>query len=688
MSQGSNKNKRKRHREKNNSALEGNQRSSSTSPPLKMAAVTGSSQKMDEIIEKNSEKGKSLSVLEGDRSDKQCVKLDKQSGTPQQSDIPSMSDAVKPIMSDASQPNLSQLNLSPQPPAELLDNSQNSGASNDTGIDSNDSILTVIDQSDSRGEGNQDGSSGGSSDDSDSDSEEEEDNFEHSQRELGSVRRNRSNSMPDTLLNGQLGDWYSGRITRSQSSAKDNYIVQAITREILDLKQHMMREMSKKTKTLSGKIAGLEKKMFALNTEQGLKIGKVEASVELLEKGQKELDTKIESKIKAVNCRFETQQQAITKVKNSVIEWNNKQKTLDDTVKTVKGEYGKINGKLNQNITEIGKLSGNLEQYKVAQNELKKEQDERIKKTEGRVEKHKKEILTVQDDVSALKRKVHGLETGKIVRQNNTEDTEMVVEEGETQKNAQSVSNLYKEDLETEKKKVKELESRLAEMEAKLNANLPAPCDDVPKCLIAYNVHYQEEENLLEKCTRLIAFIHPQALPVLDCKRIGNGTVENPPMCKIALSDVGKKVSVLQHRQCIKECPEFSNVTLRPSRDHLERQMRKNFATLSRNVPGLNNRFRMTSHSLLVERNGSEDYSESDSRESSQDRGRGSRGRNGRRGRGSSRVRGARGSYGRGRGGVRGRGRGDINNREYHYSDSDYPSLNNNSTSGEHSNEY
>ena len=57
--------------------------------------------------------------------------------------------------------------------------------------------------------------------------------------------------------------------------------------------------------------------------------------------------------------------------------------------------------------------------------------------------------------------------------------------------------------------------------------------------LIAYNVHYREEENLLEKCTRLIAFIHPQALPVLDCKRIGNGTVENPPMCTIALGDVG-----------------------------------------------------------------------------------------------------------------------------------------------------
>ena len=671
MSQSSNNQGRKRHRQKKSEVSDLN-RSSSTSPPYKMAAITGSGEILSQIDSKKIVTDNLTVVNDFTNREEDNVKLD--------------------LVSDGDKGD-----LTPPQDETFFDTSQDisqlSVGSADTGIQSDDSVLTVINAED-----NDILLANGRDGQNESGDHKDEDKVKN--RSIGrGGRRNRSNSLPDAIIGSQIGEWCSGRVTRSQTSAKDNYIVQAITREIFELKTDMMSEMSKENKKLGEKINSMERKMLKLNTETVLRLGTVEASVKSmearhteLEKKQSELDGIIDTKVKAINVRFEEQQQAITKVKKSVSDWNKKEKERDDSVKKVNDDYRQINNKLNVNGNRINQVNDNLEKYKLEQSTVKAGIDEKIRKAELNIESQKKDLNLIKQDMSKIKAKV--LKPGPGTDSDPGEGQAGFGFVGD-HVGAQSIDMVSKQELDAERNKVKEMEERLNDMEKKLKATIPAPCDDVPKCLIAYNIHYQEGENLLAKCTRLIGYIHPQALPVVDCKRIGKGSVENPPMCKIALSDVSKKVLVLQNRQIIRDCAEFSHVTMRPSRDHLERQMRKNFATLTKSVPGINNRFRMTSHSLLVDRDRSGER-EGDGYDGEDDgdtlpinRGRGDRGNGqGRRGNSRGRVgRGGRGRYTRGRGSRgQGRPRSDRGGRgvtnsgssEYQYSDSEFPGLNSN----------
>ena len=615
MSQGTSNITRKRPRAKKVHTNDAEIVSPTTSPPEKMAARTGSTEKTENLLVKLDQNQDQTVSEDNINVSSQALKLDTGS-LGDSGNIPPLGELDSTVSSVTS---------------------QDSQDSQDTGFSSEDSVSTVIDCEIGStgacaidflgGEKTSDKAADSESEgDSDSDDDEDEDNDMNSRLSVENTRVLRSDlkqsqNVPGNSGNCDIPQSDFPRRARSNSIAgpnpcmeaisdnvKENFIVKAITREILELKVHMRKQLNSKTKKLeknfNKRVSELDEKWSKQDEEWNKKVSELDAQLKACEEKDIVLDNKIDSEVKKVNVRFETQQVAITKVKKSLDDIKANHTQLKESISSMNNEYSSFKIRstaLSKRTTEVDVRVDLLEKRLEGE---KKETDLKDVNLKKKIDSHSTKLTSLNSEIGTLSGRVKKLEESR--RESGDGNMVTVAQENQQVPSVSCAhkgdSDLNKSELDSAWSKIEQLEKTLDDMESKMKEFIPAPCDDYPKCIIAYNVHFDPEENLHAKCEKLIRHICPDALPVVDCMRLGEGTINNPPMCKIAVDSVAKKVLILKNRQSIKSDPEFSNVTMRPSRSFIERRMRSNFATMGKSIPGLSRKLRMTSHSLLVER--------------------------------------------------------------------------------------
>ena len=446
-----------------------------------------------------------------------------------------------------------------------------------------------------------------------------------------------------------------------QGDVSDNLIIKVLTQEMQKVKTSLLTAFDEK-------ISNVELKLNQYKQSNEVKLKQIENRVNTNKTDLEAKMEKLDTKIKNNKIASDNQEKVLAeKVKNINTELNKQQKSIKD-IKTA------ITDNEKKYVERVDAKNKEVEEIKRVNNTVKSDLNKvkaSVEKLQEDIEKHLSEhfekeinIGNVQQDAGNEGDRLTQLETRSDELKNQLDELQKTLQEKPDGDSA-TTSLEMPDDV---KDKISSLETTVNLLETQLAALTPDPCDVVPKCLVVNNLHYQRDEDLHSKCRRLVEAIYPDSLPVLDCKRMGASTESKPAPVKLALASVTKKVNILRNKDALGSVSEFSNVFIRASRDHVERQMRKNFDVLKEYLPEFKRDYRMSAHSLLMEKyRGPETYAdaaegssyESGGRESAGRRPRG-RGRPRGRSRGSSQDRGrVQNSRSRGRSGrpfQRGRG--------------------------------
>ena len=435
--------------------------------------------------------------------------------------------------------------------------------------------------------------------------------------------RSRANSLPNLKkLKSSVSDGAKlsvrtrsmRRIDNSQEEENkmggsvDNIIISTLTREMRTMKTTLLSEFGKR-------LTSMEKKIDRKLEEQKLAN---EKRITAVETKLSQCKTDLEGKIEKLD----------TKVKNNKISSENFEKQTNEKIKNVNLRLGQHENNLKVINNNLSKVESNLD-AKIETNKTEIENitsgneliENDVRALSERLDGLKKEFekyMQDKDDVMSLEEssgasaedpmlaKIEGLEKVSRSLKSNIEDLQSQIndlskKEPETEINNQP--NPVAEEIPDDYKvKIKGFERTIDMMQRQISALTPDPCDVIAKCLVVHDLYFDQDENLQDKCKRLIEYIDPDCLPVLDCKRMGTSTMEKPAPCKIALASVSKKIRVLQQKEKVQSNQEFSGVYIRASRDHVERQMRKNLNIVKEYIPNLKRDYRLSAHSLLMEK--------------------------------------------------------------------------------------
>lgn len=111
--------------------------------------------------------------------------------------------------------------------------------------------------------------------------------------------------------------------------------------------------------------------------------------------------------------------------------------------------------------------------------------------------------------------------------------------------------------------------------------------------IVAINVPHEEDENLIEKVTRMIRRDLSINAPIVRVARLKEGpprntrrgVIKSPGLVKIQMTCLQDKIRVLREKRNLQNSPDFSNVFLRSSKPHAERIMEQNMKTLIDLIP-------------------------------------------------------------------------------------------------------
>ena len=130
------------------------------------------------------------------------------------------------------------------------------------------------------------------------------------------------------------------------------------------------------------------------------------------------------------------------------------------------------------------------------------------------------------------------------------------------------------------------------------------PFKDCERCVIANGVHFETNENLQDKISRILFDLGPdivQNCTIVGTIRLNSRDSSKPPLVKIAFLTPEQKISVLRAKQNLSNSTEFNKVRIWGSKSHCERILEINCKMLLGMVPGGKN-FRLTANGKLVPR--------------------------------------------------------------------------------------
>ena len=132
---------------------------------------------------------------------------------------------------------------------------------------------------------------------------------------------------------------------------------------------------------------------------------------------------------------------------------------------------------------------------------------------------------------------------------------------------------------------------------------------DPENTIVAENMPFEADENLMQKVTDMIRRDLAINVPIVNVMRLKEGpprhtrygTVLKPGLVKIQMKSVDDKVAVLREKKNITNSREFSQVFIHGSKTHGERMMEHNFKTILDLIPGADD-YMMTGNGRLVKR--------------------------------------------------------------------------------------
>ncbi|ESO92326.1 hypothetical protein LOTGIDRAFT_162630 [Lottia gigantea] len=114
------------------------------------------------------------------------------------------------------------------------------------------------------------------------------------------------------------------------------------------------------------------------------------------------------------------------------------------------------------------------------------------------------------------------------------------------------------------------------------------PTENNDVTIIAFNLNYEESENLTDKYTHLIqtlALDPNSPVMITATKRIPQRRYDKPGLVKISFKNTEQKIKILRKKMNLKKSQDFSNVYLKSSKSYVERRIESNAKATLRAPP-------------------------------------------------------------------------------------------------------